>query len=227
MKGGAQPTRPKDEDFRPIDENYFVSTKLTEEEVIKVREAIDRIERPEVIKARWKIEVTFGVDHHIDGTPTYGIVNFWENGANLGGDGDALTYICPGKKLKVNECERPIPDSYNGFQLVVCPTCQNLWRANQLIGEVFYRLPIQKWADVVLYWFVKLDHDADVRVKYNYRDIRDAAQKEQEKNMRGDLLNVVRSKDSRIPRLYPLRNILKDVSNGADLHGRFLAFLRM
>jgi hypothetical protein len=64
-------------------------------------------------------------------------------------------------------------------------------------------------------------------VKYNYSDIRDASAKEQLKNIGGELLLKVRGKDSRVPRLYPLRNILKDVSNGADLHGRFLAFLRM
>ena len=228
MKGSVIRERPVDEDkFRPVGEGYFVSPRLSEAEIVKVKEAIERIEKPEEVKAKYKIEVTFGKDHHVDGTPTYGIINFWEGGSQLGGDGDAIIYICPGKHRKVNECEKPIPDCYNGLGMVVCPACNRLWHAEHLIGEVFYRMPVNKWADAVLYWFVKFDRDADIRVKYNYRDIRAAAAKEQARAMRGDLLRMVRGKGSRVPRLYPLRNILKDVSHGADLHARFLSFLRM
>ena len=75
--------------------------------------------------------------------------------------------------------------------------------------------------------FLKFDHNADIRVKYNYRSIRDAAAQEQAKSMGGEVLNIARGPGNRVPRLYPLRNILKDASNGADLYGRFLAFLRM
>lgn len=227
MTGSAHRTRPKTDKFRPLVGDYYVSKELTENEVAAAREAIDKVERVDVIKAKYKIEVNFGIDHHIDGTPTYGIITFWESGSQMGGDADALVYICPGKLRGVNECERPIPDCYNGLGVVVCPSCNQLWKAEHLIGEVFYRMPIYKWADAVLYWFVKFDHDADVRVKYNYRNIRDAAAQEQARNLGGEVLNLVRGPKSRVPRLYPLRNILKDASNGADLHGRFLAFLRM
>jgi hypothetical protein len=227
MRGSISKVRPRDDEFRPINEDYYVSKKLTEQEVAKVKEAIDKIERPDEVKAKYKIEVNFGKDHHIDNTPTYGIINFWESGSQLGGDADAMVYVCPGKKSKVNECERPIPDCYNGLNMVVCPSCQQLWRAEHLIAEVFYRMPIQHWADALLYWFVKFDHDADVRVKYNYADVRDAAAQEQLRNMGGDVLRKIRGPSSRVPRLYPLRNIIKDASNGADLYGRFLAFLRM
>lgn len=207
--------------------NMYASPRMSEEDVAKVKEALERTEVKEEIKGKYKIEITFGVDHHIDGRPTYGIMNFWENGSKLNGDGDALVYVCPGKHIGMNHCETVIPDNLNGFGFVACPGCHMVWKREELIGEIFYRMPIQHWADAILYWFTRMGHDADVRIKYNYRDIRDAAGKEQERQMHGDLLNVVRSDESRRPRSYPLGHILKDVSNGADLRVQFLRFVRM
>jgi hypothetical protein len=217
----------KDREKRPIGDGMFASPNLTGEDIAKVKAAIERTKVEEEIKATYKIEVTFGVKHHVDGTPTYGIINFWENGSALGGDADVLVYICPGKSIGVNTCENVIPDKMNGFGFVACPTCHQVWKRESLIGEVFYRMPIYKWADALLYWFTRMGHDADIKIKYNYRDIRVAAGKEQSRAMHGDLLRKVRSKDSRKPRSYPLAHILKDVSNGADLHAQFLRFVRM
>jgi len=212
---------------RPIGGGMYASPNMTEEDIRKVKEALERTAVEEEIKAKYKVEVTFGVGHHIDGAPTYGIVNWWENGSKLNGDGDALVYMCPGKHLGVSTCENVIPDNLNGFGFVGCPTCHQVWKREQLVGEVFYRMPIQKWAEAILYWFTRLGHDADIVVKYNYRDIRVAAGQEQERQMYGDLLNVVRSTESRKIRSYPLANILKDVSNGADLQKQFLRFMRL
>jgi len=221
-------SRSKDREKRPIGGGMYASPALTEADIARVKEVVERdagVE--EEVKGKYKIEITFGVNHHVDGTPTYGIMNFWENGSQLNGDGDALVYICPGKHIGMNHCESVIPDSMNGFGFVACLRCHMVWKREDLVGEVFYRMPINKWADAVLYWFARMGHDADVKIKYNYRDIRDAANQEQQRQMHGDLLNVVRSDESRKPRSYPLANILKDVSNGADLHAQFLRFVRM
>jgi len=72
----------------------------------------------------------------------------------------------------------------------------------------------------------RLGLNCDVRIKYNYDDIRDASRKEQEKNMHSELLDKVRSRERRVVKVYPLAHIIKDTSAGADLYGRILAFLR-
>jgi len=79
--------------------------------------------------------------------------------------------------------------------------------------------------DVLLKWFLKLEMNADIRVKYHKDDIRNAARSEQEKQHMGDILNRARSFERRPCYIYPLRNIIKDTSAGADLRGRIHAFL--
>jgi hypothetical protein len=66
--------------------------------------------------------------------------------------------------------------------------------------------------------------DTDVRIIYPPDDIRTSAALEQDKSRGGELLEKARSK--RAVRSYPARNILKDVTAGADLEGRLLAFIR-
>jgi hypothetical protein len=60
-------------------------------------------------------------------------------------------------------------------------------------------------------------------LKYARDDIRAAAAAEKLKNFQGERVNLARAK--RAMSIYPLRNILKDSSAGADLLSRFQAFL--
>jgi len=83
-----------------------------------------------------------------------------------------------------------------------------------------------KWADVLLSWFLRLGLDADIRIKYARDDIRSVAMREQEKQMRGELLTAARSDERRSTSIYPLNRIIKDTAAGAGLHGRILAFLK-
>lgn len=202
------------------------SPALTPEERAVVEErmkALDKLLGDEKI-AKYKLEVMFTGARSMH-KPFPGIVSFWENGSKLHGGGDAKLYQCPGKHLKKNECESFIPDSSNGLNFIVCPSCRGLWKSDMVIGEVFYRLGVQKWTDVLLSWFLKMDLNADIRIKFAREDIRSAAVKEQDKQMMGDLLREVRSDQKRATAIYRLVNIIKDTSAGADLRGRIHAFL--
>lgn len=198
-----------------------------EQEAIKARmEAIDRLLGEKGL-AKYKLEVMFGKDHSLR-KPTTGIISFWESGNKLHGGGDSKLYVCDTPdpaKTKGPGCGAFIPDSANGLNFIVCPGCGKMWRNDHIVGEYGYRLPIQKWTDVLLNWFVKLEMNADIRVKYHKDDIRSAAKDEQEKQLRGDILDKVRSFERRPCYIYPLRNIIRDTSAGADLRGRILAFL--
>jgi hypothetical protein len=102
----------------------------------------------------------------------------------------------------------------------------NLWKPRELVGEVYYRLPVDRWADVLLDWFLRLESRADIRVKYMGVSVRDAQLREADKKLQGDLLNKARSPEHRPCVVYTLRNILKDTGAGADLRKRLLSFLK-
>jgi hypothetical protein len=107
--------------------------------------------------------------------------------------------------------------------LLYCPSCKQLWAAEQVVGEVAYNLPMRKWADVVYKHFRTLEMNADVVVKFTYDDIRAATLMEQTKQLKGDKLTPVR--ENRPTGIYRLSSILKDVNAGANLLNRFYAFL--
>ena len=214
--------------FRQVMGDLYASAAVTDEQVANAKKDLEALEKQAASKcvAFYKIEVQFGKNHHINGTPTYGMVTIWESGTKLHGGGDSLLYVCPGKSLGKNECESVIPDSVNGRSVVVCPHCYTSWKNVELIGQHYYRLPIQKWAEVIYRWFLRLNLNADIRVKYFYDDIRAITAKEKKHHIGGDFLERARSSDQRISRVYPLANILKDVNAGADIYNRILAFLK-
>jgi hypothetical protein len=197
---------------------------LSEEEQYAIRArmaALDKLLEREK-KAKYKLELMFGKARSVH-RPTPGILSFWESGSKFHGGGDAKIYICPGKELRRNDCEGFIPDVANGYGFLVCPNCKLVWKGDQVIGEVVANLPLKKWADPLMKYFIQLGLNCDVYLKYARDDIRTAAKLEQQKQMKGDKLLPVRA--SRASAIYPLRNIIKDTGNGADLLGRFQAFL--
>lgn len=175
-------------------------------------------------KAKYKIEFLFGRDRS-NRAPYSGAVSFWESGTKFHGGGDTKLYMCPGATLGINDCQGFIPDPSNGYGFCVCPKCQKVWKDEQVGGEVFYKLPTSKWALIALKFFVALEHNADIYVKSLERtmDLRKATELEKERNRGGEVLLAARL--ARTPFIYPLRNILVDTANGADILGRFYAFL--
>lgn len=173
--------------------------------------------------ARYKIEILFGRGFSTI-KPSHGGVSFWESGSKFHGGGDTIMHLCPGKDLGLSDCEGFIPDASHGYGFLVCPSCHHTWEGKQVGGQILARLTVQGWAKLVLKYFMKLEMKADIYVKYHPSDIRSAAAIEQSKQHMGDILQNARK--SRRPRIYPLKNIIKDTNAGADLEGRFLAFLR-
>lgn len=224
-----KPTAFDANDYRKVMGDLYASPAVSDTEIEIARKNMEQLEKEAADKqvALYKLEIQFGKDHHVNGTPTYGMLTIWESGTKLHGGGDAMLYICPGKRLKRNDCEAVIPDAVNGRSIVVCPTCLTPWRNTEIIGQLFFRLPIQRWAEVIHHWFLRLDMNADIRVKYFYQDIRLVSEREQEKELRGELLEKARSAGQRITRIYPLANIIKDVNAGASMYNRILDFLRM
>ena len=193
--------------------------------VDKRKQFMDQVLAPESM-AKYKLEVMFG-HRHTARNPTPGIVSWWVSGNKLHGGGDCKLYLCDASvpELEGKGCKQFIPESAHGLQYMVCPHCQTMWQANQVVGEIFYRLPIQKWAEVLLKWYSKLELNADIYMKYARDDIRTAANKEQEKQLGGEVLAKARSFDRRSRYSYPLKNIIKDTAAGANLLDRIRAFL--
>lgn len=175
--------------------------------------------------ATYKLEVMFNRKRSmLQSFP--GVVTWWHSGNKLHGGGDSKIYLCPGKERKNNDCTAFLYDKEQGMNFVVCEKCGSLWRGDDLFGEVYYNLPMGKWADVLLSWFLRLQLDADIRIKYARDDIRSVAMLEQERNRGGELLLKARDEGRRTTAIYPLDRIIQDTSAGATLHGRILAFLK-
>lgn len=172
-------------------------------------------------KAKYKLELFFG-DERSMSKPVPGILSFWESGSKLHGGGDAKIYLCPGKMLKRNECEGTIPFAFNAYGHLVCPKCHSTWKGEEVIGEVLGRHSMKQWAELLYKYFIKLEHNCDIYLKHAPTDIRSMAAREQERQRGGELLAKARK---RALHIYPLRNIIKDTSSGADVLGRFFAFL--
>ena len=198
--------------------------KLSEEEVHRLKkkqEAFDKLLETEQ-KAKYKIEVMFRHSRKAVG-PVDGSLSIWESGTKLNGEGDAKVYFCPSKEMKRGDCNGLLPDVSNGMGHLVCPKCGVVWKEDQVYGEIFFRLPYERWADVLVRYYALTGNNADVYVKFPKHDVRAIAKQEQAKQLMGERYAKLRSE--KVLYIYPLKNIIKDTSNGADLYGRFKALL--
>lgn len=206
------------------DNDVDVVPTLSEEEKHSLKQRMAKLDLllAEKKTAKYKIEIFFSEKR--TGRGHYpGILSIWESGNRLHGGGDTKMYECPGKALGRSSCTGFIPDASNGYGFLVCPRCQVVWKGEDVIGERLARLNSRGWAELVLQFYVRLDHNADIYLKYPREDLRVAAKREQEKQWMGEKLSKVRGR--RVRYIYPLNRIVKDCSAGADILGRFYAFL--
>lgn len=173
-------------------------------------------------KAKYKLELCFNHKRSRNGLNAC-IMHFWESGAALHGGGDTRIYLCPGSKIKGNGCMAPIPDSSNSNGKLICSSCGCVWDCEEVIGEIYFNLPLQLLAESINKYYHVLNMHADIYVKYSQDDLRSTMLSEQERNRGGELFAKVRAKRSMS--IYPLANIIKDTGAGADLLKRFYAFL--
>ncbi len=191
-------------------------------------------------KAKYKLELVFGKDRSAT-KPSVGLLSFFESGRKMHGGGDAKVYMCPGFRKtswdRMNQrwsetpkgsgpCDAFIPDSSHGFEHLFCQKCKILWDEREVVGELIWKLPMQKWAEILTQYYVRLECNADVYLKYSREDIRTKALMEQAKQKGGELLDKMRAGRLRASSMYPLRNIIKDTGAGADLTKQFYKFLR-
>ena len=170
-------------------------------------------------KAKYKIEILFGHKRTLHGLST-GALSIWESGTMLHGGGDTKVYMCPAKN---KPCKGLIAESSQGFGHLVCPECGSVWEGEDVYGELIFKLPNNKWAEVLMRFYTLLGHNADIYLKYPKHDLRVASGLEQAKQLHGEALDKARKERQQY--IYPLKNIIKDTANGADLQGRFYALL--
>jgi hypothetical protein len=106
---------------------------------------------------------------------------------------------------------------------VLCSKCNQLHNESTLVGELLFRLTPANWAQAILNQFIRLDHDADIYLKYHPTDVRYQTMLEMARAQGGEA--IAKARKNRGLHIYPLRNIITDTKNGADLYKRILAFI--
>lgn len=181
---------------------------------------------PDDFNARYVLEILFTDDRSLH-KPFGGMLMVWTNGGYAHGGGDEKVYLCPHKVDKngqTKHCGAPIPPSLVMHGLAACAVCKNPSHDKDLVGEVFFRIPMVSWAKVVERYFYRLDCQADIRIGILKGDLHAAAISEQERENRGDKLETVRKEREWVK--YSLPALIKDGTSGASLNSRFSAFLK-
>jgi len=203
------------------------NTTLSKEEADAVNRRIEvmrKILKTQGSIARYRIELQFD-DDKSTWKPSHVLMSFWESGGKLHGGGNTKLYICRAKAQGDERgCGAFIPDFANTGMSLVCAKCGIVWQdSGQVTGELGFYNTMQQLAEYIYHYYRKLDHNCDICLKYSPNDIRNKTVMEQERQRGGELLEKIRSK--RIPSVYPLVNIIKDLQGGADIISRFKAFL--
>lgn len=180
----------------------------------------------EKVQAKYKIEVQFGKARSM-WKPFHGALSLYLSGTKLNGGGDEKLYLCPRQDCQgiILPIDRVVEETDQGKAIarVPCPTCQVMWAESVLVGELFFNLTSKAWAEAILKMFARLDHNADIYLKYHPEDIRYKAAIEMARSAGGEEMGKARKR--RGLHIYPLKNIIKDSGAGAQLYDRFLAFI--
>ena len=200
---------------------------LTSEEAEKYEKQVTALRKllgDKKVVAKYKLEILFGkARSRAESTP--GVMSFWHSGARFHGGGDDKLYICPGASLKESNCHAIMQESYNVTEGVVCPACGTIWTHEAVIGELFFRLSMQNWATAVYRYFRLLEYNCDIYLKFAPEDIRTIALAQADRQTFKGSRQLEGARAKRARAIYPLHNIIKDTSAGADLLTRIHAFL--
>ena len=202
------------------------------EEELRVLEAqvkaLDKLLKEEV-RAKYKLEIQFGKNRTNVIKPFAGVMSCWLSGTKFHGGGDEKIFECPrcGNWIypeQITQQTVQLPGKKPEFMSVsVCGYCGGIWRSEQTIGERLFKLTTQNWAHAILRMFQRLDMDADLYLKYHPEDIRYKTMMEMARDRGGE--EIAKARKNRGLHIYPLKNIIVDTRNGADLYGRIKAFI--
>ena len=205
-----------------------------EEHAIKERRAATDKFFNDQVRAKYKLEVQF-YEKRSTIEPFAGVMSFLLNGNRLHGGGDSKVYLCPVDNcfgvIDPTDCQVVDLDA-NAFTpdlskiplKVVCPKCRKISLSTDLWGERLLKLNTQGWARALYNNFRYLGSSADVRLIFHHADLHAHTQSEMNRGANGAI--IIEARRRRQKAVYPLKNLIKDTSNGADLYGRFLAFVR-
>jgi hypothetical protein len=169
------------------------------------------------LRAKWKIEVTFLSNRTPKGLNAYG-VRIWESGRALNGEGDVLAFWCLNSDPDSNEgCRNIIASEFIRGGVAFCPHCKRTIKADMLTDMVGGNVYMDSLAKYLAGLFRKLNSSADIYLKFHRADIRYIAMGKAKGPEKAEKLKGLH--------IYPLKNIIKDTSAGADLGRRILAFL--
>jgi hypothetical protein len=169
------------------------------------------------VRAKYKIEVTFVEGRTVKGPNRLGI-QIWESGKRFHGGGDELMFWCKdNRKGEDGGCWSPIPSDCIRGGVGICPACKRAVNAELLTNMRLGYVTSQNLAKELVLMFRQLGSNCDIYVKYHKTDIHYIAM-EREKGP--DVARRLKGMH-----IYPLKNIIVDTSNGADLEKRFYAFI--
>ena len=176
--------------------------------------------------AKYKIEIQFGKARSTS-KPFHGALSLYLSGTKLNGGGDEKMYMCPkegctGIILPIGRHVEATKDG-KAIARAPCSKCQIMWDENAMIGELFFNLTAKNWATAVHKMFVRLDHNADIYLKYHRNDIRYLAALEAARHAGG--VEIAKARTTRGLHIYPLKNLIKDTAAGSQLYERILAFI--
>lgn len=156
-------------------------------------------------------------------------LSVWESGKRLHGGGDECMFICkrhrdapkPFDVVGVKNplgCGNFISGDLVGLDgQVVCPHCFARHKVTEIGDSAFFRTSMDRAASILEEWWMKLQGNADLYVKYAPYDIR--------VKMMRDAYGMQKARELKGMTIYPLANIIKDTSNGASVQARFKALL--
>lgn len=183
--------------------------------------------------AKWKIQIWIKSERTRT-KPLVFTMSLWESGKRLHGGGDESSFICrrkrgaalpgaplgaiKGRKEATNDgCDGIIPgDSIAGGH-VLCPHCGVLWTSEGVADALFFRLPVERAAEVIAHWFRAAGSNADIYVKYRDQDVRT--------QMMARNCGVAEARRLKGLMIYPLHHIIQETTGGATLASRFKAML--
>ena len=195
--------------------------KLSESDAKALAERIKAIDKlvGEQVKAKYKVEVQFGKGRSsLPHKHFPGLISVYLSGSKFHGGGDEKVYMCPSEG-----CKGLIDPKLRLEGVVVCAKCGRAHDEKDLIGEKLFRLTPPDWARAILNHFIMAEHNADIYSKVHPTDVRYQAMMETARARGGE--EIAKARNSRGLLIYPLKHIITDTKNGADLYKRFLAFV--
>lgn len=205
-------------------------------------EELEAFDREQKLKAKYKIELIFSRHRSpLAHKPSPVMVLIWESGKRFHGGGDQKMYWCG-----YSDCGKPMSSDNFAYMHAICPKCRKeqfldpdsrqvhantvqrsggdprgILSLPLVVGEKLANLIPIRLAELLEKTWRDLDGDADIYLKYSPYEIRYDVKHETVADM--DRLDKVRVQ--RKPVIYPLKNIIKDMSAGASLKTRLLAMI--